>query len=129
MGVSLGALGKQQEGLGYDQQALAMYQRLYPDQDHPDIALSLNNVGVSLGALGKQQEGLGYDQQALAMALCVYRQEHPHITRYLNNLIRTLRNLADPALLQPTQAEILPLCTQWLGEDHALTQQLQNLSL
>ena len=87
MGSSLGALGKAQEALDYFKQALAMYKRLYPDQDQAD-------------------------------------KEHPCITQYLNNLINTLNKIEDQALLQQTKDEVLPLCKEWLGEEHALTQQL-----
>ena len=51
------ALGKAKEALDYFKQALAMRKRLYPDQDHPDTATSLNNVGASFSALGEAKGG------------------------------------------------------------------------
>jgi hypothetical protein len=59
------------------------------------------------------------------LALRIYKKEHPAITRYLNNLIATLSQVEDQALLQHTKDEVVPLCNQWLGETHELTQQLR----
>ena len=64
-----------------------MRQRLYPAQDHPDIALSLNNVGSSLGDLGEAKEALAYYKQALAMRKRLYpSQDHPYIAASLANV-------------------------------------------
>ena len=60
------------------------------------------------------------------MALRIYQKEHPYITQYLNNLTNTLNKIEDQALIQQTKDEVVPLCHQWLGEAHALTQQLRH---
>ena len=60
------------------------------------------------------------------MALRIYQKEHPYITQYLHNLINTLNKIEDQALIQQTKDEVVPFCHQWLGEAHALTQQLRH---
>jgi len=43
-----------------------MRQRLY-EGDHPDVAISLNNLAVHLTALGEDERARELDEQALAM--------------------------------------------------------------
>ena len=38
------------------EKVLAMRQRLYPEGDHPDIAMSIDNLAGTLGDLGKHQQ-------------------------------------------------------------------------
>ncbi|MEM7055521.1 MAG: tetratricopeptide repeat protein [Bacteroidota bacterium] len=126
VGLTFVKSGDYQEGLAYQQKALAMQTRLYKDQDHPRIAKTLHGMGEALEGLGQFTEAVAYYTQALCMALHIYKKEHPHITQYLNNLTKTLSKLNDSVLIQQTKDEVLPLCTQWLGEKHTLTQQLRN---
>ena len=126
VGMSLRELGSNQEALAYHKQALVMNKRLYPDQDHPYVAETLYSMGEALEGLGRCREAADYYQQALCMALRIFKQEHPHITKYAQNLINALRQLKDPVLIQQIKAEVIPLCKQWLGEDHTITQQLIN---
>ena len=118
--------GAYQKGLAYHQDALAMQKRLYPDQDHPYLAETLHSMGEALEGLGKLIEAVAYYNQALCMVLRIYQKAHPHITQYLKSLIGILNKLADQALIQQTKDEVVPLCNQWLGENHALTQQLRD---
>ena len=126
MGRTLGRSGAYQEGLAYTQEALAMQKRLYKDQDHPWVAETLHSLGEALAGLGKFTEAVAHYKKALCMALRVYQKEHPRITQYLNHLIKTLNKIADQALIQQTKDEVLPLCNQWLGAKHPLTQQLRD---
>ena len=126
LGATLSESGDYQKGLQYSQEALVMYKRIYKDAAHPWVAETLNSLGESFLELGQLSEALPSYKQAICMALRVYQQEHPHITQYLNNLISTLNKLDDQTLIQQTKDEVVPLCTQWLGAKHALTQQLRD---
>ncbi|XWN34663.1 MAG: tetratricopeptide repeat protein [Roseivirga sp.] len=76
-----------QEGLKYKKQALEMRRALFEGQNHPDIAMSLNNVGIAYEALGQGQEGLKYQKQALEMYRALFEgQNHPDIAMSLNNV-------------------------------------------
>ena len=60
------------------------------------------------------------------MALRIYQKEHPHITQSLESFLGSLKKLKDQKRIQQTKAKVIPLCTQWLGEEHPLTQQLRD---
>ena len=126
MGKTLERLGAYQEALAHHQEALAMQQRLYQEQDHPRVAETLHSMGEALAGLGQYTEAVAHYKQAVCMALRVYQKEHPHITQYLKSLIAILNQIEDQTLIQQTKKEVLPLCNQWLGEKHALTQQLRH---
>jgi tetratricopeptide (TPR) repeat protein/CHAT domain-containing protein len=69
------------------ERALALYERLYPKQDHPDLADSLTGLGVLLGEMGQQEKALGFYEQALAVRERLYpRQDHPLLAASLDNL-------------------------------------------
>jgi CHAT domain-containing protein/Tfp pilus assembly protein PilF len=86
------------------QQAIALFDRLYPKerypQGHPHLATSLDNLGVLLGKLGEYGRAMDYAQKALVMRQRLYPKErypqgHPHLATSLNNL----------SLLQHSQGE------------------------
>ncbi|MCG8452550.1 MAG: tetratricopeptide repeat protein, partial [Spirochaetales bacterium] len=128
MGRALSRSDDYQGGLAHHQEALAMQKRLYPDQDHPHVVETLHSMGEALEGLGKFTQAATHYQQALCMALRIFKQENPQITQYAQNLINTLSQINNPVLTQQIKAEVMPLCQQWLGQDHTLTQQLANLS-
>ena len=65
-----------------------MYQALYPDQAHPDVAMFLNNVGGAYQALGDAKTGLKYHQQALDMSKMIYDEGSEKIKIYQENVKR-----------------------------------------
>ena len=68
-----------------------------------------------------------FQKKATKMAFRIHQREHYLLTDDLNKLIEALRKVEDQTLIQQTKKEVLPLCNQWLGEAHALTQQLRNV--
>src|SRR5262245_22482904 len=50
--------GNHGEALRSFERALTLYERLYPKQDHPELAQSLSNLGFVLGALGQPAKAL-----------------------------------------------------------------------
>jgi tetratricopeptide (TPR) repeat protein len=79
------------------ERALAMYERLHPGRDHPDLATNLNNLGVVLYALGQPGNALSYYERALAMRERLYpKQDHPDLAQSLNNLGFMLRARGQP---------------------------------
>jgi tetratricopeptide (TPR) repeat protein len=72
------------------QKALAIWQKLYPDQPHPKVGASLNNVGASykqLGGLENTIKGLQLSEQALVMRQALYPdQPHLNVANSLNNV-------------------------------------------
>jgi tetratricopeptide (TPR) repeat protein/CHAT domain-containing protein len=80
--------GQYRNALRSMERALAMRERLYPTQDHPDLAESLNNLGFVLNAMGHARMALPYCERALAMDERLYskQQDHPDLAMSLNNL-------------------------------------------
>jgi CHAT domain-containing protein/Tfp pilus assembly protein PilF len=71
----------------WHREALAMRRRLYPNQDHPDLAHSLNNLAVALQVQGKYAGAATHYREALAIWRRLYRQkDHPELANSLNNL-------------------------------------------
>jgi tetratricopeptide (TPR) repeat protein len=108
VGLCLGAVGRAEEALQYSQDALAMYQRLYPG-DHWHTAISLNNVAICLSAPGRPAEALEYYQKALAMFQRLYRGDHPAIAKGLNNVAVCLESLGRAAEAQPLYEEAVAM--------------------
>lgn len=103
-----------------------MQKKIYKDQDHPLLAAMCYSLGEAMQDLGKLREAMSYYSQAVSIALRLYKKECPHVTQYLNSLIELLNKVTSRTLIRQTKEAVLPLCMQWLGEDHTLTQQLGN---
>src|SRR5262249_55856902 len=71
LGCALEAMGACERALPYNERALAMRQRLYPEarcpDGHPHLACSLNNMGALLHSMGSYERALPYLEQALGM--------------------------------------------------------------
>ncbi len=65
--------------------ALEIRQALYPG-NHPDVAMSLNNVGNTYNTLGEASKGLEHFQQALEMCRALYPGNHFDVAGSLNNV-------------------------------------------
>ncbi len=84
------------QGLEYQEQALAMRKALYPEQNHPHIASSLNNVGFAHETLGDDKKGFEYYKLALGMRKELYHdQNHPDVASSLNNVGGAYQTLGD----------------------------------
>jgi CHAT domain-containing protein len=92
----LRALGEPDKALPYWERALAMYERLYPKQDH-HLAASLNNLGNLLRELGEPRKALPYSERALAMYESLYPgRDHNGIAMSLHNMGLVLQELGEP---------------------------------
>lgn len=67
--------------------SLIITQQRYPDQDHPSIANSYNNLGFFYSKQSAYQKAINYYKKALTMRLRLYpNQDHPDIIISFNNL-------------------------------------------
>jgi tetratricopeptide (TPR) repeat protein len=97
MGALLHDLGEPRKALPYYERALAMNERLYPKQDHANLATSLHNMGSLLKQLGEPRKALEYYERALAMNERLYpKQDHPDLAQSLNNMGVLLDHLGEP---------------------------------
>ena len=72
-------------------------------EEHPDTALSMNNMGALLSAMGDYDAARPYYEMALEIRRNVLGEEHPDTANSLNNLGALLDSMGDydgaPALL------------------------------
>ena len=123
VGETLIKLGGAEDGIPYCEEGLAMRKRLFEGQDRPYIAQSLNSLGVGYTALERYQEAADHYQQAVEVALRAFKGAHPQLTQYYGHLIETLPKLEETQV-QQIKATLVPLCSEVLGAEHALTQVL-----
>ncbi|MEW5740562.1 MAG: tetratricopeptide repeat protein [Myxococcota bacterium] len=72
------------------ERALELQQsRLGPE--HPDVAMTLNNLGVVLGRLGRQDEAIATYEKSLAIHLAIEGPGHPNTATAQHNLGVLLR--------------------------------------
>jgi tetratricopeptide (TPR) repeat protein/CHAT domain-containing protein len=111
--------GNYKEALRCCERALALYERLYPKQDHPDLARSVNNLGYVLEALGEPGKALPYYQRALAIRERLYpKQDHPDLARSLNGVGWVLEALGEPGEALPYFKRALAMYQRlFLGQD------------
>ena len=62
-----------------------LWKKLLGDE-HPNVALSLNNVGCTFGALGKHEEALKYLMEASKIFKGSYKENHPMVQEVLKNI-------------------------------------------
>ena len=82
------------ESLEYDKKALKIFQELY-QQNHPDIAQSLNNIGLGYYKLGYVTDALKYYTESLKMFKALYQRNHPKIANSFNNIGASYQSLGN----------------------------------
>ena len=79
------SLGDYNKAVEYYERALASYLKNY-GEDHPDVAISRNNLGATWDALGEYEKAIGHYEQALDSDLKTYGEDHPDVAIDRNNL-------------------------------------------
>src|SRR5262249_13124064 len=91
-------------------EALAMCRRLYPKQDHPHLARSLNNLAIVLQFQGQYADAEALYREALAMCRRLYpKQDHPRMAASLSNLADVLHDRGQYADAEPLFREALKM--------------------
>jgi len=132
----LGSLGAQCAKAGhYDaaepllRKALAVQEEVL-GREHPDTAMSLNNLAWLLNAKGESALAEPLYRQALAIREKVEGPEHPDTAMSLNNLAELLRERGDYAAAEPLYRRALAIQEKILGPEHPDTAtSLNNLAL
>jgi CHAT domain-containing protein/tetratricopeptide (TPR) repeat protein len=123
-------LGEPRKALTLCERALAMRDRLYPKQDHPDLATSLDSLGILLDVLGEPRKALPFHERALAMCERLYpQQDHPDLATRLNNIGYLLEKLRDLRKALPFHERALAMRERlYPQQDHRdLAQSLHNM--
>ncbi|WP_231290027.1 tetratricopeptide repeat protein [Rickettsia australis] len=84
-------LYKFEESLKYHQETFKIYKVLFKG-NHPDIAMSLNNVGAVYDKLGDTEKALKYHKAALKIRQEWYQSNHHDIAGFLITLALLIIN-------------------------------------
>ena len=117
VGSTYGDLGEHQKALEYLLKALAIRERVLPE-DHPDLAQSYNNVGSTYGDLGDHEKELEYDLKALAIRERVLPEDHPDLATSYNNVGMTYGDLGEHQKALEYQQKALAIRKRVLPENH-----------
>jgi tetratricopeptide (TPR) repeat protein len=111
----------------YVGRALAVREQV-PGPQHPDTAISLNNLGSLLIDLGDLAAARPYLERALAISEQVLGPQHPLTAQSLNNLGMLLQEMGDLTGARRYLERALAIFEQVLGPQHLDTaQSLNNL--
>jgi tetratricopeptide (TPR) repeat protein len=124
MGFYLERRAQFAEARPYFERALAISEQVL-GPEHPDTALSLNNLGYLLQAQGDLAGAKPYYERALAISEQVLGPEHPDTALSLNNLGYLLQAQGDLAGAKPYYERALHIFRLRLGQDHPYTQTVQ----
>jgi tetratricopeptide (TPR) repeat protein len=108
--------------------ALAIDEQSY-GQDHPNVAIHLNNLAQLLQATNRLAEAEPLMRRAFAIDEQSYGQDHPNVAIRLNNLAQLLQatnRLADAEPLMRRHVEIFLRFTQATGHPHPNLQNALN---
>ncbi len=116
-GYYLRHYGNLAEARPYYERALAVHEKAL-GPDHPDTALSLNNLGSLLDSMGNYIEARPYYERALAIREEALGPDHPDTAisiHHLGYLHRAMGNLAEA---RPYYERALAIREKALGPDH-----------
>ena len=89
--------------------------------DHPDVAMSLNNLAMVLRHKEPVRGGRGLYREALSMRERLYDGPHPDVAHTLNHLARLYYNQGDYAAAEPIARRALAMRIEVFGEEHVET--------
>lgn len=107
--------------------ALAIWEKVYPNQPHPTKAIALFNLGNIYNKMGNTNATTGYYDRALKMYEDSYGKEHPDVARTLNAMgnISVAADKFDVALSQYQHA-IQANATDFEANDVLVNPSLKN---
>ncbi len=88
------------------------------EEEHPHVALSLNNLASVLWQMGEYEEARRLHEQALAIVRRVYGKEHPHVAASLNNLALVLEDLGEYEEARRLFEQALAIVRRVYGKEH-----------
>jgi tetratricopeptide (TPR) repeat protein len=112
-----GALGAYGSARPLFERALAIRDKAL-GADHPDTAVSLNNLALLLRAQGDLTAARPLFERALAIREKALGSDHPATALSLNNLASLLQDQGDLAAARPLFERALAIREQALGPDH-----------
>jgi len=112
-----GLLDYQQSEENY-RKAISLMRDLYPDDYHPDLAITLNNLGVLLSDKGQDDKAIDYYLQSIEIRQATLGESHP-ITAFSHlNLARFLLDQERVDEARPHAIIALQVMTDNLSDSH-----------
>jgi len=118
-GIQLHRQGKGAEAIEKMQQALVIWQKVYPVSKHSDghlnLASNLSWLGLMFQEQGAYEKALPYFERALTMFRKLYPESkypdgHPHLFLGLHNVGNVLRDLGEYEKARPLLEQALAMC-------------------
>jgi hypothetical protein len=97
--------------------ALAIDEKSF-GQDHPDVAIDLNNLATLLKATNRLSEAEPLMRRALAIDEKSFGQDHPDVAIRLNNLAQLLQATNRLSEAEPLMRRALAIDEKSFGQDH-----------
>ncbi|MEH2459839.1 tetratricopeptide repeat protein [Nostoc sp.] len=111
------------------QQCVDVCQALF-NGDHPDVAISLNNLGLLYNSLGQYSKAEPLYTQALEMRKRLFNADHPNVAGSLNNLAGLYDSLGQYSKAEPLLSDALEMRKRLFNADHPdVATSLNNLAL
>jgi tetratricopeptide (TPR) repeat protein len=99
-------------------------------QDHPKVAIRLNNLAALLQATNRLSEAEPLMRRALAIDEASFGPDHPEVATDLNNLAQLLKATNRLSEAEPLMRRVVEIFEKTLGEDHPnVATCLNNLAL
>ena len=116
---------KYDRALELESQLMHLREELY-GVDHPDTAMSYNNIGVVYDDKGDYDGALEYHFKALAIEEITLGLDHPDTATSYNNIGGVYGDQGDYAKALEYYRKALAIREKALGENHPLTQQIMD---
>jgi CHAT domain-containing protein len=115
--LELGRQGQYGEAVLLTQQALAIRQQAFGD-NHPNVAISLNNLALLYQDQGNYAQAEPLYQQALTIFKQALGDNHPNMAASLNALALLYQDQGNYAQAEPLYQQALAISKQALGDNH-----------
>jgi tetratricopeptide (TPR) repeat protein len=120
--------GRYREAGSIYEQILVKRQKLF-GQEHPSVAISLNNLALLYDNQGRYEEAEPLYIQALQMSQKLFGQEHPNVATSLDNLAGLYDNQGRYEEAEPLYIQALQMRQKLLGQEHlSVASSLNNLA-
>jgi tetratricopeptide (TPR) repeat protein len=123
--VYLNFLGDYNRAILFAERTLSTREKIL-GSDHPDIALSLNNLGILFQKMGNLLEAKLCFERALVIRENTLEPDHPHTALSLNNLGGILQEMGDHVAARLHYERALAINEKILGPDNPKTASILN---
>ena len=109
--------GKYEESLRIESELLDLRLSIF-GENHPDVAMSYNNIGLVYDAMGDYSKALDYYEKSLRIMLSVLGENHPDVATIYNNIGVVYHAMGDYSKALDYYEKSLRIRLSVLGENH-----------